>query len=138
MEFHSKDPSRTREFYGQVFGWKFKDLPEMDYTLFQAPSLPHGGVQSESEDFSGVLNYILSDSIEDTTRKIERAGGTILKPKSEIPNMGWYAVFRDPTGVVQALYQDRGAPQPRRRASGGASAKRGGKSRTSKIRRRRR
>ena len=32
-------------------------------------------------------------------------------PKAEIPGMGWFAVFQDPTGITLALYEN--APQPR-------------------------
>lgn len=119
VEFHSRDPAKTRRFYGEVFGWKFKDVPEMDYTLFEAPSPPHGGLMTPMEGMPpGVLNYILSDSIDDTLERIEEAGGTVLSPKTEIPNMGWSAVFRDPEGTVQALFENK--PQPR----GGATSRR--------------
>lgn len=130
VEFHSRDPAKTRRFYGEVFGWKFKDVPKMDYTLFEAPSPPHGGLMTPMEGMPpGVLNYILSDSIDVTLERIEEAGGTVLTPKTEIPNMGWSAVFRDPEGTVQALFENkpetRRSPQRRRSSGGPKRAKRG-------------
>ena len=125
VELHSPDPQKTKQFYADIFGWKFKDMPEMNYILFEAPSEPHGGVVTPMEDLGPmVLNYILTEEIEETARKIERAGGAILVPKSEIPNMGWFAIFRDPAGIAQALFQGR--EQPRQRASS-RRVKRGGK-----------
>lgn len=115
VEFHSRDPARTKKFYSGVFGWKFQEIPEMEYATFEAPSGPGGGVTRPMEGMQpGVLNYILSASIERTSERIERAGGTILVPKSEIPNVGWFAIFRDPEGTVNALYQPKGRPRSRR------------------------
>lgn len=45
------------------------------------------------------------DSIEDRTFKIEKAGGNIVVPKTEIPDIGWLVVFKDPDGTLMALYK---------------------------------
>ena len=37
--------------------------------------------------------------------KIVANGGKVLAPKTEIPNIGWYAFFSDPTGNNMALYK---------------------------------
>ena len=133
IEIHSSDPARTKEFYNEVFGWKFQDIPEMDYTTFEAPSAPHGGLQKHGEKGPTVLNYILVNDIVRTLERIENAGGMVMVPKSEIPNIGWYAVFQEPGGTVQALYQDMPKPQPAptrkpaARKSAAKKAKKGGK-----------
>jgi predicted enzyme related to lactoylglutathione lyase len=31
-------------------------------------------------------------------------GGTVIQPKTEIPTIGWFGMFKDPTGNVLALY----------------------------------
>ncbi len=135
VELHSPDPQKTKQFYADIFGWKFKDVPEMNYILFEAPSEPHGGVMTPMEDLGPmVLNYILTEEIEETARRIERAGGAILVPKSEIPNMGWFAIFRDPAGITQALFQGR--KQPRLRAGSRRAKQSGRKARKSSGRRR--
>lgn len=112
VEFHSADPTRTKQFYQQVFGWKFQEIPEMNYALFQAPSPPHGGLQKHGEGRGPtVMNYVLSKSINATLPKIQAAGGSILVPKSEIPGQGWWAVFQEPGGTVMSLYENM--PKPR-------------------------
>lgn len=40
------DLARAKRFYGQVFGWKFQDMPDMNYTLFEAPMGPGGGFRT--------------------------------------------------------------------------------------------
>ena len=36
--------------------------------------------------------------------KVKELGGRVLREKTEIPGMGWFGIFQDPTGNVLALY----------------------------------
>ena len=111
VEIHSNAPEKTKAFLKDVFDWKFQDMPEMNYSLFEAPSAPGGGLQKAENLPAGIINYILSEDIEGTLKKIQSSGGAVVMPKAEIPGMGWFAVFQDPTGITLALYET--APQPR-------------------------
>jgi predicted enzyme related to lactoylglutathione lyase len=51
-----------------------------------------------------VLVYIASDDIDADLKKVEKLGGRVLHQKTEIPGMGWYGIFQDPTGNVLAVY----------------------------------
>ncbi len=42
VEFHSTAPEKTKAFLSDVFGWKFQDMPEMNYSMFDPPSAPGG------------------------------------------------------------------------------------------------
>jgi predicted enzyme related to lactoylglutathione lyase len=55
-----------------------------------------------------VLVYIGTDDIEASLAEIEAHGGQLVAPKMEIPNMGWFAGFKDPAGNTRALYKDMG------------------------------
>jgi len=110
VEIHSNAPEKTKAFLKDVFDWKFQDMPEMNYSTFEAPSAPGGGLQKAENMPAGVLDYILSTDIDGTLKKIQSSGGTVVMPKDEIPGMGWFAVFQDPTGITLALYQ--AAPRP--------------------------
>lgn len=114
VEFHSNAPEKTKAFLKDVFDWKFQDMPEMNYSLFEAPSAPSGGLQKAENMPAGVLDYILSTDIDGTVKKIQSSGGAIVTPKMEIPGMGWFAVFQDPTGITLALYEPKAAPRPAR------------------------
>ena len=71
VEFHSRDPTKSKEFYNQVFGWKFKEIPEMKYDLWEAPAPPHGGLQQADENLPpGILDYVLSKEINDDLSRI--------------------------------------------------------------------
>jgi uncharacterized protein len=105
VEFHSNAPEKTKSFLKNVFGWKFEDMPAMNYSMFTPPSAPGGGVQPVQNMPAGILDYILSTDIDHTLDKITTAGGSVMMPKTEIPGMGWFAVFQDPTGITLALYE---------------------------------
>ena len=119
VEIHSNDPPRTKAFFANAFGWKFQDIPEMNYMTWEAPSKPAGGLQKPMEGRGPtVLNYLLSKEINEDIGRVQRAGGNILVPKSEIPGIGWFAIFQEPGGTAHALYQNLPkAPAPRRQAS---------------------
>ncbi len=107
VEFHVKEPKKLEAFYGGLFGWKFQEVPGMNYSLFQAPSGPGGGVGTLQPGNwpSGIINYILVDSVEKYEGRIKKAGGKIISPKMEVPGQGWFAVFEDPSGTRMALWE---------------------------------
>jgi predicted enzyme related to lactoylglutathione lyase len=47
---------------------------------------------------------VLTDDIESTLAKVEELGGQTVTPKTEIPDMGWFAVFKDPQGNLIGLF----------------------------------
>jgi predicted enzyme related to lactoylglutathione lyase len=114
VELSSNDPAATRKFLTGVFGWKFKkeeSMPEMEYWTFDAGSGPGGGIMKPMAGMPpGTLNYVLVDSVDAAVKKITAHGGKVLMPKQEIPNVGWFAVYEVPGGIVQAIYQDKARP----------------------------
>lgn len=117
IEIASSDPARTRKFFEDLFEWEFQDVPEMEYTTYQPKWGPGGGIMAPMENQApGILNYLMSDDIDEDLQRIEAAGGRVLRPKMEIPSVGWWAPFQEPTGIVLALFQPvRPAPRPERR-----------------------
>ncbi len=111
IEIASADPERTKKFFEDVFEWDFESHPEMNYHTYVAPSGPGGGLMSPMENQQpGILNYLLSHNIDDDVKKIETAGGRVLQPKMEIPGVGWFAVFQEPTGITLALFETKPMP----------------------------
>ena len=52
------------------------------------------------------MNYVTVDSIDQTVEQGSRLGATVIRPKSPVPKMGWYAVIADPEGNVFGLWQN--------------------------------
>ncbi len=128
LEIRSTDPEKTKAFYNRVFGWKFQDMPEMNYTTWEAPSAPGGGLMKPDNLPPGILTYILSKDINEDLPRISAAGGSVLMSKTEIPQMGWFAMFSDPTGMVNALYESmpqrtQAAPRKRKTSKGKSGRK---------------
>jgi len=107
---HVEIPATSTEgagkFYQELFGWKIQHMPEMNYTMWEDGSGSGGGFpQVSDENPAGqVLVYIDSDDIEADLKKVAKLGGKVLRQKTEIPQMGWFGIFKDPTGNVLALY----------------------------------
>lgn len=135
IEIASTDPGKTRTFLEDVFGWKFESIPEMSYATYQAPTPPHGGLMSPMEGQPpGILNYVLSKDVDADLEKIQAAGGRVIVPKMEIPGIGWWAGFTDPTGIMLAVFQNKEMPRPapRRRPAARRAVSRGRKGKAQK------
>ena len=110
VEIPAANVEATGSFYQQLFGWKVMPMPEMKYTMWEAgDGDEYGGFPEVSEDNPAgqVLVYIASEDIEADLKKVEKLGGKVLHAKTEIPGMGWYGIFKDPTGNVLALYTSK-------------------------------
>lgn len=107
FEFMSDDPNRCKAFYADVFGWEYDDQSMPDYTLVKTGAEPGGGVlQRPAEAPCASLNvYFMVDNIDGTLRKVEQAGGQTIVPKTPIPNVGAFAMFTDPEGIVVGIFQ---------------------------------
>ena len=88
-------------FYHDVFGWKIETNVEHDYTIFQSEGGLRGGFAKPSEPTykpDRLLVYLATDDIDAALASIEAHGGKTVIPKTEIPHVGWWAVFADPAG----------------------------------------
>ena len=106
VEIPAANVETAASFYKDLFGWKIQPVPEMNYIMWEAGDGSGGGFPEVNADnpVGQVLVYIDSDNIETDLKKVEKLGGKVLHPKTEIPGMGWFGIFRDPTGNVLALY----------------------------------
>ncbi len=97
----------TAKFYSQLFGWEMQEMDGDNYIMWQSGNLG-GGFPTVDGKFSQpdrVLIYIDSADINADLKKIEAAGGKAVQPKTDIPGMGWWAAFKDPTGNTIGLFE---------------------------------
>lgn len=107
VEFSASDRKKTAEFYNKVFGWSIQHVDELNYSMFSTGEKEiGGGFNPISDDYPAgtTVVYIGTNDIDATLHTIEAHGGTTLVPKMEIPETGWIAMFRDPTGNMVGLY----------------------------------
>lgn len=106
VEIPAENADAAAKFYADLFGWKIQPVPDMNYVMWEDGTGAGGGFPQVSEDSPAgrVLIYIDSDDIEADLKKVAQLGGKVLHPKTEIPQMGWYAILEDPTGNALGLY----------------------------------
>ncbi len=107
FELMSDDPEKCKAFYGKVFGWQFDDSSMPGYTLINPGAEPNGGLMKRSPDAPHVAMsvYFQVDDIGEILGKVAEGGGQVLVPKTEIPNVGFYAMFADPEGIPVGVFQ---------------------------------
>jgi uncharacterized protein len=110
---------RAKTFYSSVFNWGLEDMPVQDGVYTFAITTPvdennmpkesgaiNGGMYTRSDDLKNPVITIGVPSIDEFAKKIEAAGGTMIVPKSEVPDMGYYAYFKDSEGNIMGLWEN--------------------------------
>ena len=121
IEFPASDPKAAGAFYGDVFGWQIETPSGFDdYPQFRAEGGPSGAFTRIGGGLDGVryaagepLIYVASQDIDADLQRVEAQGGQTVLPKTEIPHVGWWAVFRDPSGNKVGLFHRTGRIAPR-------------------------
>ena len=105
VEFPAKDLAATKAFFESAFGWSFTDYgPE--YTAFENQGLDGGFFQSDlasSTEKGAALIVFYSDQLEATLAKVEKSGGSIIKPIYSFPG-GRRFHFTEPSGNEFAVW----------------------------------
>ncbi len=112
IEIPANNTREAGKFYGDVFGWKIEADPTYNYVMFAAEGGPGGGfvepsaATADNPEYKpdSLLVYIGTDDIDATLASVEAHGGKTVMAKREIPHVGWFAVFTDPSGNQVALY----------------------------------
>jgi len=103
FEINADNPQRAIDFYKNVFKWKVEKWEgPLDYWIITAGDDDeigiNGGLQKRENKEDKIINYIGVESVNNIVKKVEENGGKILKPKSPIPGVGYYAFFEDTEG----------------------------------------
>ena len=110
MELNTRDLSKAKSFYGQMFGWQFQDM-DMGvhgiYSTFKPASGPGGGMMAMPDGFPGWMAYVGVEDVKASTAQAKSLGATIIIDSQPIPNVGWFTILTDPTGATIALFQEK-------------------------------
>ena len=119
FEIPCRDQPKMQKFYEDVFGWKIVKLPEMDYhwvtTTESDPDtwMPksvgaiNGGMRKKEAPQDGPVIVLSVKSLDDSLRTVTESGGSIVFPKKEIGEHGYYAQVSDIEGNVLGLWQSK-------------------------------
>lgn len=107
FELMTSDVGGAKEFYQDIFGWQFStfgDDPAGPYTMIKVGGEEVGGMMRTPAECSFKMPvwgaYVTVDNIDATAARIEKLGGKIIVPPTDIPNVGRFCVFADPQGAV--------------------------------------
>jgi predicted enzyme related to lactoylglutathione lyase len=110
FEFNADDPERAAKFYENVFGWKIKKWEgPIDYWVVNTgekdtPGID-GGIMKRIDHETTIVNIDVSD-VDEFVKKIEEAGGKVVKPKEAIPGVGYFAYCSDTEGNLFGIMQE--------------------------------
>jgi uncharacterized protein len=116
FEIPVDDRERASSFYASVFDWEMQHMPEMRYTI--AGTVPvgddqlptergaiNGGLMERSTETPTPVITIGVDDIDISLKAVEANGGSVITPKTPIPEMGAFAYFTDSEGNVMGLFE---------------------------------
>ena len=109
FEIPCDNPEKTMDFFGEVFGWTFKQFGIEQYWYANTGNEDSPGINGaflkKRDPKMPLANSIQVENIDDAIKKIEKAGGEVVVPKKPVPSVGWLAFFTDPDGNVHGILQ---------------------------------
>lgn len=105
VEMKVADIARSKAFYGGAFGWTFTDYGP-GYCEFGDGRLTGGFTTSGTPTPGGPLVILYATDLAGMQRRVEDAGGRIVKPIFDFPG-GQRFHFLDPDGHELAVWSKR-------------------------------
>lgn len=110
------DGDRARGFYRDVFGWQIQHMPEFAYTMVSTgptsdegmptePGYIGGGMFQRQEPISRPVITLAVDDIDATLAAVADHGGSTVRGKEPVGEMGFAAYFADSEGNLMGLWQ---------------------------------
>jgi len=107
FELMTTDTEGAKSFYADIFGWEYEDMPMgpgNTYTVVKSGGKAVAGIMAQPGDCKGMPPswdiYITVDDVDSTAVKVQSSGGKVLRPPTDIPEVGRFAVLQDPQGAV--------------------------------------
>jgi len=116
-ELLTTDPDAAKNFYAEVFGWKYNTMPVpgnegMTYNSLRTADAGErdgqGGIMAMPPGVpEGVpphwTPYVTVDDVDATVAKVTGLGGEVVMPATDMPKVGRMAWIKDPQGAVIAI-----------------------------------
>ncbi|HEY9025089.1 MAG TPA: VOC family protein [Burkholderiaceae bacterium] len=120
FELMTTDVRSAASFYSEVVGWKAEDsgMPGMQYTLLKVGDAQVAGMMETPPELKAIgapsawSGYVAVDDVDAAEAKATQLGGKVLRPASDIPEVGRFAVIADPQGAPLMLFKPLRADPP--------------------------
>ena len=110
VDLATDDTAASRDFYSKLFGWQVEVNPDPQYGGYALAKTGGkdvagiGGKQDPSAPTAWSV-YIGTDNADETAKKVQAAGGTVVAPPFEVGDQGRMAVFQDPSGAFISAWE---------------------------------
>jgi predicted enzyme related to lactoylglutathione lyase len=117
-ELLTPDKSVAKKFYPSITGWGTQPFGQAGYEMWTSGGTPMGGMMNINEEQKkrGVpphwCPYIGVAKVDATTAQSQKLGGTTVVPPTDIPEVGRFAILKDPQGAVYGIVSSEGTSNP--------------------------
>jgi hypothetical protein len=112
IEIPAPDLQKIMDFYSKVFKWEVEKMPDETYAMFRIGDTGTGGgfdtsIKPAGEKVGpGIVIDVENISLK--LEEIEKAGGKVIRSKTEIPGgYGFYARFQDNSGNYLQIHSKK-------------------------------
>ena len=109
-ELMTRDPEKAKQFYAKTLGWSFEAWGEDEgaYYIAMMGEKPVAGIFNMSgPEFEGMpehwFSYVSVDDVDETAESVTAAGGSLMRPLFDVPEVGRIAIVQDPNGAVVGM-----------------------------------
>ncbi len=108
LEIPANSAQASADFYSSIFGWKVRKRGDGELAFDDTGGVSGTWVkESDRTPDERTRTYIMVDSIADSLKQIQTAGGGVLTPRTGIgQGLGAFAIFTDPVGNEFGLYEE--------------------------------
>lgn len=110
-ELITTDLDSAKKFYGELLGWSFKETKTIygnrylvalkNGSMVAGMMLKEGNVPADAMPCWDP--YITVDNVEKAVKIVEKMGGKVILPPTDIPGEGRFVVIKDPQGISMNL-----------------------------------
>lgn len=111
FEIPADDTVRAKKFYASLFGWSINPFPTAaiaDYHHIDtggADASPDGAIMPRMHPQHTITAYISVPSVTRGMARVAKLGGTVCKPKTAVPGLGYFAICTDTENNAFALWE---------------------------------
>ena len=119
FEIYADNPDALAGFYSTLFDWKVESMPGTmgEYLLVktvdvdakgtptQAGGINGGIMKRPDKDAPRLIHYVSVESLDAHVKRAQGLGAKVMKDKSAVGGMGWFAILTDPQDNPFALWQ---------------------------------
>lgn len=117
FEVPADDTERAKQFYTDAFGWQIQSMPDLGYHLVSTcetdekgmprdPGSINGGMFEREGELDRPIITIHVDDMAQALARVESLGGSTVRGKEPVADMGFAAYFKDSEGNLMGMWQD--------------------------------